>query len=252
MKNKRIIDSWNKIEPDAAADARILDAILARNHSSKSEKRKVLIMNKTLNWKRLTPAAACLVMVLAVATIFGNNAGWFSGKTYTAELGGGTLTFYKGSTGEASYAWDTDWGDHIDRSLTAEEGRTLFGELDVTGHVVFRSADNALMHFEGKAGEATIILAANGHAATDEIITSNKEISKINGIPVTAGYFVTDANSKGIKNIIYFATFAVDGTTVYVELGGVESDSESLRAEISGIIDRLTKTPPNSATVTAE
>jgi hypothetical protein len=36
-------------------------------------------------------------------------------------------------------------------------------------------------------------------------------------------YFVTDANSKGIKNIIYFAAFEANGTTVYASLGGTES-----------------------------
>jgi hypothetical protein len=259
MKNKRIIDSWNKIEPDSAADERILSAIIARNHAGQSERGTVNPMNKTRYWKRLAPIAACFVAVIALVAVVGGNSGWFGSKTLVADIDGGTLAFYKGSTGEGSYAWDADWGDHIDRSLTADESRTLFGELSVTGNATFRSTDTALMHFEGKAGDATIILAANGHATTDEIIKSNEENPetndipvRINGIPVTAGYFVTDANSKGIKNIIYFATFDVDGTTVYVELGGVESGSDALRTEIGAIIDHLTKNPPDSAAVTAE
>ena len=40
MKNKRIIDSWSKIKPDSAADARMLNAILARR-SGKTVKERV-------------------------------------------------------------------------------------------------------------------------------------------------------------------------------------------------------------------
>lgn len=256
MKNERIVDSWNRIKPDSAADERMLSAILARNQAGQSEKEKVYPMNRTINWKRLTPIAACFMVVVAIMGIIGNNAGWFGGKILIVDVDGGTLSFHKGGNGvgEASYVWDVDWGDHIERSLTADESRILFGEPDVTGHVVFRSNDNALMHFEGKLGEAAVILSANGHALTDNGIsgTDNEEVSEINGIPVTAGYFVTDANSRGIKNIIYFATFEAQGTAVYVELGGAESESDALRTEIGGIVDRFTKNPPNSAAVTAE
>lgn len=61
MKNKRIIDSWNKAEPDSAADKRMLAAILARNHSGATVKKK---------W--LTPIAASLVLVIAITMPFLN------------------------------------------------------------------------------------------------------------------------------------------------------------------------------------
>lgn len=73
MKNKRIVDSWNKIEPDAAAEARMLDSILAHNHSGEAEEGKVITMNKVFNWKRLTTIAACLVMAVAITIPFLNN-----------------------------------------------------------------------------------------------------------------------------------------------------------------------------------
>lgn len=73
MKNKRIVDSWNKIEPDATAEARMLDSILAHNHSSEAEGGKVITMNKVFNWKRLVPIAACLALAVAIIIPFINN-----------------------------------------------------------------------------------------------------------------------------------------------------------------------------------
>ena len=61
MRNRRIVDAWDKIKPDSAADARMLDAILAHD---KSKTRKGYPM-KNFNWKRLAPIAACLVLAIA-------------------------------------------------------------------------------------------------------------------------------------------------------------------------------------------
>lgn len=69
---KQVVNSWNKIEPNAATEARMLDLILARNHSGEAEEGKVITMNKVFNWKRLTPIAACLVLAIAVAIPFMN------------------------------------------------------------------------------------------------------------------------------------------------------------------------------------
>jgi hypothetical protein len=202
--------------------------------------------------------AACLVLVAALVGVFGSNAGWFGGKVYPVDLGGsGTLDFPKADgIGAGSFAWDIDWGDIIERNLTDGEREALFGDLPVAddAFAIFRSTDGAFMHFEGRLGGALdntkIILAANGHAVTDTIIVGNERRSEINGIPVTAGYFVTDTNSRGIRNIIYFASFDANGTSVLVELGGVEADNDALRTEMSDIIDQLTLNPPDSSKIT--
>ena len=54
MKNKKIIDAWNKIEPDSAADTRILNAILDHNHSMGFRR------------PRLHPAATLAASVLVI------------------------------------------------------------------------------------------------------------------------------------------------------------------------------------------
>ena len=66
MKNRRIIDAWNRIEPDSAASARVLEAILAQ---TKNEKKEVLPLNKAFFWKRLAPVAACLALAVAAAVM---------------------------------------------------------------------------------------------------------------------------------------------------------------------------------------
>jgi hypothetical protein len=75
MKNKRIIDSWSKIKPDSAADARMLNAILARNRSRKTVRERVYTVNRAHNWKRLAPIAVCLVLAIAMAIPFLNRGG---------------------------------------------------------------------------------------------------------------------------------------------------------------------------------
>lgn len=55
MKNKRIIDSWNRIEPDGAAQERMLKHITAR-----SGRRKMM-----LHWKPFAAVAAACVVLLA-------------------------------------------------------------------------------------------------------------------------------------------------------------------------------------------
>jgi len=239
MKNKRIIDSWNKIELDSTADERMLDAILARNYSGKTEKRKVFTMNRTFNLKRLAPIAACLVLLVAVTAIVGNNSNWFRSSIYSETLGeNGTLSFYKSDVPEAA---SFDFGvDVTSRDLTADENKKLFGNVGVTSaYATFSNDDKSLLHIEAKVTNTKIILAAPGLPTTDTVIDVDTEVSTINGLPVSAGYFITNKNSEGNRNIIYFASFTLDDISIYVELGGAEAESEAIRAEIASVIETI-------------
>ena len=74
MKNDCIVAAWNTVEPDAAADARMLSAILHANRTAQNRKEK---MNHMTNIKRiLIPAAACLAL-LAVIGVVGARGNWF-------------------------------------------------------------------------------------------------------------------------------------------------------------------------------
>jgi hypothetical protein len=242
MSIERIVDSWRKIEPDAAAEERMLGSILARNHAAQLKKVPTNAFKATL--------AACLAVAVAIVAVFGNMAGWFGDKTLIAELGNGnTLTFRKAdSAGLASLAWDANWGESISREFTLEENFALFADLSIAGLATFRSKDGAFIHYEGRAdNEIKVILSASGFPVTDTPVVGNEETSEINGIPVAAGFFVTKANSQGVKNIIYFASFTARDITVYLELGGNEADSDSLRRRIGSLVYTLTLNPPNTS-----
>lgn len=60
-----------------------------------------------------------------------------------------------------------------------------------------------------------------------------EESSEVNGTSVTAGYFITDPNSKGEQTAIYYATFKLGDCTVYVENAGAIADSESVKNELA-------------------
>ena len=90
MKNKQIIDSWNKIKPDTAADARMLDAILTYNQSEHSDKK---IHSRKFNRKWFIAISACLLLFIAFTAIINN--GRLISKVYKSYINGGTLSFYK-------------------------------------------------------------------------------------------------------------------------------------------------------------
>ena len=82
MKNDRIIAAWNTIEPDGAADARMLSAILLVNHAAQNRKER---MKNMMNIKRiLIPVAACLALLAVIG--IGINRNWFGTGKETAEL----------------------------------------------------------------------------------------------------------------------------------------------------------------------
>jgi hypothetical protein len=244
MKNERIIDAWNKIGPDGGAAARMLGAILAYNHSVRAEKRGAHPEYRGPGRKRAIPIAVCLVAVLALTAAFGSNAGWFDRRVHTADLGNGNvLNFYKT---DALGATGMDLGDVTSRELTTAENQILFGELPVTSYATFSATNKTLMRVEGNieiktgnAGSAKVILAAPGIPVTDTSIDADREISEVNGVPVSAGYFVTDTNSRGFSDMIYIASFAMDGVSAYLALGGAEAESEALRHVIAGMIEQL-------------
>lgn len=230
MKNKHYINSFNKVEPDEAAQERMLHQIFNKANSDNSQIRKVNFRNKKTKW--LTSLAACFVLVIAVTVVVGGVTNWFSGKILTENLGNNTLNFYKANIP----GQDVSYGDTTTRNLTAEENEILFGGLEnVTAYGFFSSAEKTLVHVEARISEKTkILFSAEGYSVTDVVIEGNKKSSDILGTKVVAGYFIT--NSKGIRNIIYFADFKLNSISYYVELGGEKSESDSLRAEISSVI----------------
>ena len=234
MKNETIIASWDKILPDETADERMRSKIM-EYHRSYQRKDRVITMAKTM--KKLIPIAACFILVIAVTAFIGIQNNWFGTKEYMVTLDNGdTLIFGKGDPkGEASYAYDYEVRD---RALTADELRALFPALSYNTengnpYATFKADTGEMLRLELTIDDVHIHLAKAGLPATDTVIAGENSTADINGIPVKTGYFVTDANSKGIKTAIFFAEYDMNDTTIYIELAGNEKDSEQLSEKLS-------------------
>jgi hypothetical protein len=230
MKSEQLLTYIGEINPEFVDGAQ--RKVITSSHSKKIIPFQLM---------RLTPIAACLVLVIAVSVFFANNAGWFGSKVYAIELNGETFNFYKTgavATRDISFGVDTNG-----RELTAGENGLLFGGIEVASYGSFNAQDQTLLHVEGKAGNTKIILTTQGVPVTDTVIQTDRNVSEINGVPVSAGYWITNKNSNGEQNIIFLASYEQDGVTVYTECAGRfgEGDEDKVMAEIANVINTLTK-----------
>ena len=170
-------------------------------------------------------------------------SGLFGNKTDIATLDNGNeIIFVKSETAGSSIDID---GTITTRQLTETEAASLFPNLTVTAHAVFRVDDTVsdsnkeLIGFEGKIENAKVVISTTDIALLDTKIVGSEESSEVNGTSVTAGYFVTDRNSVGEQNVIYYATFKLGDSTVYVENAGAKTESESVKNDLATIIQEL-------------
>ena len=193
-------------------------------------------------WAKWGAIAACFVMV-AVLGVGVFQSGLFGNKIDIATLDNGNeIIFVKSGTAVSSIDID---GTITTRQLTEAETASLFPNLTVTAHAVFRVDDIAsdsnkeLIGFEGNIGNAKMVISTTDIPLLDTKIGGSEEISTVNGTSVIAGYFVTDRNSVGEQNIIYYATFKLGDSTVYVENAGKKFESENVKNDLSTIIQEL-------------
>ena len=163
-------------------------------------------------WAKLGAAAACLAAVAVLAAgVF--QSGLLGSKTDIAALDNGNeIVFVKSKTAASSLQLDADV---TTRELTQEETQALFPSLPVTARAVFASG-KGLIGFEGRIGNTKMVISTADISLLDTVIDGAEKISTVNGISVIAGYFVTDRNSVGKQNAIYYATFKLGDSTVYV------------------------------------
>lgn len=203
-------------------------------------KRKDRAIYMTQQIKRLISVAVCFVLVIAITAFAGIRQGWFAASDFTVTLDNGdSIVYQKGSTGVKSFVYDFEINS---RALTKEEFiKILYPNIDdtVEGIGTFSAETNELIRLEGKFGNVHIQLAQSGIPVSDVQIEGNETQSVVNGIPVKSGYFITKANSKGIKTIIFFAKYTHDDVTVYVELAGNEEDDITISEQLSEIIYSL-------------
>lgn len=184
-------------------------------------------------WRGWASLAACVALVAALGL-----SGLFGRKPEIVPLAGGeTISFMPaGSPGIPNF--DTAVSLTA-RTLTGEELEGLFSSLPVTGFALFDADTHRFAGFEGHIGEVKLVLTAGDIPLRDTVVEGAESTSMVGGVPVTAGYFVTKANSQGIRRVIYYAGFALDGCAVYLEHAGPEPERDAVRGRLVTAIGQL-------------
>ncbi len=198
-------------------------------------------MKKKMNCKAWGTMAACIAVV-AVLSVGLFQSGLFGNRTDIATLDNGDkIVFVKSDTiGGSSLAIDVD-----KKQLTEEEARSLFADLPVVAYAIYRSSNldagsaQNLIGFEGKIGNVKMIVSTSDFQLLDTVIVGKEESTEINGTNITAGYFVTDPNSKGEQNAIYYATHELGSCKMYLENSGTKDNSEATKNQLVEVVQKL-------------
>lgn len=179
--------------------------------------------------------AACLAFVAILsAGIIRNLAG---GRPDVAILNNGeTIAFMKSDAVSGQLSMDMAV---TSRELTEGESRILFGDLPVSGYVFFHQEEHRPIGFEGKINGMKLVVSTSGLQLLDTIIDGIEKSTIVSGVSVSAGFFLTNANSRGVKTAIYYAAFELGGYTIYVENSGPAADRESVKNELAQTIQQL-------------
>ncbi len=197
---------------------------------------------KKIGWLKGAAMAACFVVVTVLGVgLF--QSGLFNSHTDIATLNNGDkIVFVKSDNIGGSLALDVNV---TKKPLTEDEISALFSDLSITANAIFLNNDmdadgsQKLIGFEGQIENVKIVISTSDVQLLDTVIVGTEESSEINGITVTAGYFVTNPNSKGEQNAIYYATFKIGGCEVYLENGGTKDDSETIKNQLAEVIQKL-------------
>ncbi len=191
-------------------------------------------------WVKWGAMAACLCLCICGALAIN---GLFANRTDIVTLNNGDkITFEQAETigGYLSLAIDV-----TTRPLAEDEVTALFADLPITANAVFKNSDmdagtpQELIGFEGQIGNVKAVISTSDVQLLDTVIAGTEETSKINGVSIVAGYFITEPNSKGEQNAIYYATFELGSCKVYLENAGTKDNSETTRNQLAEVIQKL-------------
>lgn len=197
-------------------------------------------MYKTISkkpiWIKWVSVAACFTIV-AIIGVAGIKGGWFDSGNSSVTVGNGdTINFVKSDMAQGSLKLDMDI---TTRKLTAEEIGALFGELPVTANTMISGTSDELLGIAGEFGNVTLLISVSGQPLNDTVIVGNENATEIEGVPVIAGYFVTEPNSRGEQTVIYYADFELGESKVHVDNSGLSTGSEAIKKEIVDVICKL-------------
>ncbi len=181
-------------------------------------------------WMKWGAVAACFALI-AVLGISIFQSGLFGDGEQIATLDDGNkINFVRSDSamGQLDIAFQIET-----RDLTESECQTLFNELPITAYAIFNAEDESILGIEGKINDMKLIVSAPDVMINDTVIDGEENASAVDGVSVNAGYFTNN------KYVIYYATFELGESTVYIEHAGPKDQSKILKNEISVMIQNL-------------
>ena len=217
MKNKSISETISNINPKYINEATTYN----------TDEKKIVYHTQ---WVKFGTVAACLALVVALSIMI-----IFGGAEQVANLDNGdTIKFIKTEQGlgESDIAF---WIET--RDLNENEIKMLFGDLPVNAYALFNVENDSILGIEGEVNGMKLIVSGMDVSLVDAVIDGEENTSNVDGVSVNAGYFIDDT-SRG-KNIIYYATFSLGESIVYVVHAGTKDKSEKVKNEIADMILKL-------------
>lgn len=219
MRNKSISETISNINPKYINEATTYN----------TDEKKIVYHTQ---WVKFGTVAACLALVVALSIMI-----IFGGAEQVANLDNGdTIKFIKTEQGlgESDIAF---WIET--RDLNENEIKMLFGDLPVNAYALFNVENGSILGIEGEVNGMRLVVSGMDVSLVDAVIDGEENTSNVDGVSVNAGYFIDDT-SRG-KNIIYYATFSLGESIVYVVHAGTKDKSEKVKNEIADMILKLIK-----------
>jgi len=179
-------------------------------------------------WMKWGAIAACLCLVIAAAFAV---PVLFGGSEQIATLDNGNeIKFIKSDGGSAQFDIAIQFST---RDLTEDEIKELFTDLPVSGYALFNEENGSVLGFEGKYEDMKLLVSSLEIELKDTVIDGEDEASDVAGVSVNAGYFTSG------KNVIYYASFTLGESMVYIENAGAKNEQETVKNDITVAIQKL-------------
>lgn len=189
--------------------------------------------------------AACLAVVVVAGAVLLRGK-WFGNRTDEATLeNGNKIIFVKSNLVSGSADMDVTV-----EPLAEEEAADLFSkftDFPVTANAIYKNSDKdtgnpqELIGYEGTIGNVKIVVSLSDMQLLDAVIVGAEETTELNGTSIAAGYFITDPNSKGEQNAIYYATLELGSCKVYLENADTVENRETTKQQLVEVIQKLTE-----------
>ena len=216
MKKEELFNIIGEVDEQKVADA--------NKDFSKSKK----LQKNLLKWGTL---AACLVIATASAISISTKQ-----QPPIVTLENGDVINFSTKGDYVFYNIAIEIGDN--RKLSESEASAIFGESNIEASVIFEEGSNEFIMLDG-AIDGFDIDVNRKDIPSCIVIEGEESTSYINDIPVTAGYFITDANSKGKRTAIVYGEFEIGNYRVHIETAGDKSELETLCNELAKELYKL-------------